>query len=123
MILRPPRSTRTDTLFPYTTLCLSLDWRGQSSFLILGRIFRDELEKLPAPQCESFALLIGVLMPMINPGDTGHCRARLMIENSFRNEQRYSKPLQPSCHCPANVKIGRAHACTPVTNAHHVCLL
>src|SRR3546814_8891500 len=25
MILRPPRSTRTDTLFPYTTLFLSLD--------------------------------------------------------------------------------------------------
>src|SRR3546814_16716270 len=25
MILRPPRSTRTDTLFPYTTLCRSPD--------------------------------------------------------------------------------------------------
>src|SRR3546814_12806694 len=25
MIRRPPRSTRTDTLFPYTTLCRSLD--------------------------------------------------------------------------------------------------
>src|SRR3546814_12634666 len=24
MILRPPRSTRTDTLFPYTTLCRSV---------------------------------------------------------------------------------------------------
>src|SRR3546814_10461837 len=31
MILRPPRSTRTDTLFPYTTLFRSparKDWRG-----------------------------------------------------------------------------------------------
>src|SRR3546814_13210972 len=26
MIRRPPRSTRTDTLFPYTTLCRSLGW-------------------------------------------------------------------------------------------------
>src|SRR3546814_11699761 len=26
MIRRPPRSTRTDTLFPYTTLFRSLDW-------------------------------------------------------------------------------------------------
>src|SRR3546814_4367346 len=26
MILRPPRSTRTDTLFPYTTLFRSLGW-------------------------------------------------------------------------------------------------
>src|SRR3546814_7368062 len=24
---RPPRSTRTDTLFPYTTLCRSASWR------------------------------------------------------------------------------------------------
>src|SRR3546814_15017825 len=28
MIRRPPRSTRTDTLFPYTTLCRSLDCIG-----------------------------------------------------------------------------------------------
>src|SRR3546814_6416739 len=27
MIRRPPRSTRTDTLFPYTTLFRSLEWR------------------------------------------------------------------------------------------------
>src|SRR3546814_9485539 len=26
MIRRPPRSTRTDTLFPYTTLCRSFAW-------------------------------------------------------------------------------------------------
>src|SRR3546814_4207182 len=26
MILRPPRSTRTDTLFPYTTLFRSVEW-------------------------------------------------------------------------------------------------
>src|SRR3546814_9190261 len=36
MIRRPPRSTRTDTLFPYTTLFRSC--------LVLGRIF-------PPPQC------------------------------------------------------------------------
>jgi len=40
-------------------------------------------------------------MPMINPGDTGHSRARLRIENCFRNDQRYSEPLQPRWHCPA----------------------
>src|SRR3546814_5341297 len=28
MIRRPPRSTRTDTLFPYTTLFRSDGWRG-----------------------------------------------------------------------------------------------
>src|SRR3546814_20150244 len=29
MIRRPPRSTRTDTLFPYTTLFRSEDWIGR----------------------------------------------------------------------------------------------
>src|SRR3546814_19017676 len=29
MIRRPPRSTRTDTLFPYTTLCRSREWRAK----------------------------------------------------------------------------------------------
>src|SRR3546814_15480912 len=32
MIRRPPRSTRTDTLFPYTTLCRSTGERG--AFLV-----------------------------------------------------------------------------------------
>src|SRR3546814_1253154 len=31
MIRRPPRSTRTDTLFPYTTLFRSIDVRGEDS--------------------------------------------------------------------------------------------
>src|SRR3546814_6270109 len=31
MIRRPPRSTRTDTLFPYTTLFRSRRWSGRSS--------------------------------------------------------------------------------------------
>src|SRR3546814_11560893 len=33
MIRRPPRSTRTDTLFPYTTLCRSLCPSGASPVL------------------------------------------------------------------------------------------
>src|SRR3546814_18738326 len=32
MIRRPPRSTRTDTLFPYTTLFRSVTWRGEPAF-------------------------------------------------------------------------------------------
>src|SRR3546814_15725527 len=37
MIRRPPRSTRTDTLFPYTTLFRS-GWGGASSCLPIGSI-------------------------------------------------------------------------------------
>src|SRR3546814_16172161 len=38
MIPRPPRSTRTDTLFPYTTL-----FRSKSPSCVLGPIFRASL--------------------------------------------------------------------------------
>src|SRR3546814_4237452 len=37
MIRRPPRSTRTDTLFPYTTLFRSSRQRRRISSLLLGR--------------------------------------------------------------------------------------
>src|SRR3546814_2614746 len=47
MITRPPRSTRTDTLFPYTTLFRSLGHdavcRGQSQALVDLRILRREV--------------------------------------------------------------------------------
>src|SRR3546814_1277197 len=37
MIRRPPRSTRTDTLFPYTTLFRSLKILGVPHHIVLGR--------------------------------------------------------------------------------------
>src|SRR3546814_9505710 len=52
MIRRPPRSTRTDTLFPYTTLCRSLrarpapllrSGRGRRAAPGEGSAFRDNL--------------------------------------------------------------------------------
>src|SRR3546814_624261 len=43
MILRPPRSTRTDTLFPYTTLCRSADSsRGQIVGLSLVELLHQD---------------------------------------------------------------------------------
>src|SRR3546814_1627235 len=38
MIRRPPRSTRTDTLFPYTTLCRSIDAEAILRLVIGDRI-------------------------------------------------------------------------------------
>src|SRR3546814_16145486 len=42
MILRPPRSTRTDTLFPYTTRFRSIDWLA----LLAGRADVEELAQI-----------------------------------------------------------------------------
>src|SRR3546814_12142830 len=44
MIRRPPRSTRTDTLFPYTTLFRSLD------AVLAGQFGSHRLGLLPAPR-------------------------------------------------------------------------
>src|SRR3546814_10722449 len=75
-IRRPPRTTRTDTLFPYTTLCRSNDRRAQEF-----------------------------------PGGAENGR-RPRRHDATGHQQRH--PV---------VQIGRAHVCTPVTNAHLVCRL
>src|SRR3546814_1227196 len=51
MIRRPPRSTRTDTLFPYTTLFRSArrGGRGQG-FSAPGRRLRGKLRRVPCQQ-------------------------------------------------------------------------
>src|SRR3546814_10702278 len=48
MIRRPPRSTRTDTLFPYTTLFRSSQGlgRGRPPDLRAGRVYR-QLQRFP----------------------------------------------------------------------------
>src|SRR3546814_15512340 len=50
MIRRPPRSTRTDTLFPYTTLCRSAAAPGEA-WLVLGdmRELGDDAQSLHEP--------------------------------------------------------------------------
>src|SRR3546814_1460288 len=48
MIRRPPRSTRTDTLFPYTTLFRSLNGKLPDTFLKTANAFgRKVLERQP----------------------------------------------------------------------------
>src|SRR3546814_7404724 len=56
MIRRPPRSTRTDTLFPYTTLFRSVRRavrsrvRGLSGVDRGRRVWRDDPSDVPAPR-------------------------------------------------------------------------
>src|SRR3546814_5057356 len=92
MIRRPPRSTRTDTLCPYTTLLRSAVARGQ-----------DEHRKI--------ALFAPPAIEHGQPVDFG----KTEIEN--RRVIGFGRAQEMP------VQIGRAHVCTPVTNAHLVCRL
>src|SRR3546814_8339492 len=96
MIRRPPRSTTTDTLFPYTTLFRSVNhaarrcagaFKRSHDLVERGRGGGDQEGRAACPRG-------GVL-------------------DSARNESGPRRSAQ----------IGRAHVCTPVTNAHLVCRL
>src|SRR3546814_18445398 len=49
MIRRPPRSTRTDTLFPYTTLFRSPDWVRVTQTEAIDFLTRIAAEAAPIP--------------------------------------------------------------------------
>src|SRR3546814_8739764 len=56
MIRRPPRSTRTDTLFPYTTLFRSIaggSGVASSTVWLASAILASSLPVLPLPQADS----------------------------------------------------------------------
>src|SRR3546814_16484825 len=90
MIRRPPRSTRTDTLFPYTTLFRSLD--GQK--LRLRARARMGVDWRAADDAETFGLqglqpdLVAVRCPrLLNPGDK-QTLERLEQQVLHRNRER-----------------------------------
>src|SRR3546814_16539811 len=52
MIRRPPESTRTDTLFPYTTRCRSAEGRSWNPYLLAGLGYQraeEEFDNFPNP--------------------------------------------------------------------------
>src|SRR3546814_11677901 len=64
MLRRPPRSTRTDTLFPYTTLFRAADYRRRLS---AGTAARDRAEEVMRTAAALFALAasLGSLQPAL----------------------------------------------------------
>src|SRR3546814_3940483 len=104
MIRRPPRSTRTDTLFPYTTLFRSLAPERGADARGAGEEPRaDRLSPARPPPREA---------RRDRPVDGTGAGDRL----SRRSARRALPSAVPR-------QIGRAHVCTPVTNAHLVCRL
>src|SRR3546814_8245522 len=101
MIRRPPRATRTDTLFPYTTLF--------RSFALNHRV---------AVGAYEYFLFRGGTTA--GTGENWYLRSTLPPAPEPTPEPETPPPPAPA---PAPPEIGRAHVCTPVTNAHIVCRL
>src|SRR3546814_8413877 len=94
MVRRPPRSTRTDTLFPYTTLFLSHFYLGVIGLAAAGVM-----------------LLLGYLSELAS-------RRTL-----FESEKKTLIATATIGNSLRNAEIGRAHVRTHVTNEHLVCRL
>src|SRR3546814_6926927 len=116
MIRRPPRSTRTDTLFPYTTLFRSAVLRRVPPPPAAGA---GSPHRLPRPQ---------------QVGGLRSLRKRAAGSEAARSSStgagarpRHAITLHSGCGLPGSnplsEEIGRAHVRTPVTNAHLVCRL
>src|SRR3546814_10863661 len=100
MIRRPPRSTRTETLFPYTTL------------------FRSEPVRR-APGHEQLAL-----RRCIGPArsESLHDGAR-PDDPRARADSRFPGLVQDFCRARFHLQDRKSTRLTPVTNAHLVCRL
>src|SRR3546814_1229744 len=107
MIRRPPRSTRTDTRVPYTTL-----FRSRR-----GAAFR--------PRDPPFRRLNAAAVLATPTAAAQDCRMGVRIElpdwNSLARLEDGALPLLGTALLIARDEIGRAHVCTTVTNAQSVC--
>src|SRR3546814_9219984 len=117
MIRRPPRSTRTDTRFPYATLFRALPktLKVESPFTSQANPRRGAHWFFASRYFSPKLLMLvnwSLRMPRDNNRLSATCQRSSMYQafcsSSMLVEVRHSK-------------IGRAHVCTPVTNAHLVC--
>src|SRR3546814_8268204 len=135
MIRRPPRSTRTDTRFPYTTLFRSVDQVEVSQGVVvpyvhnaaapgLGKIGvlvaleGDAPADVLEPLGKQIAMHIAAAFPLaLSAADIDP--ALLERERAIAAEKaaESGKPAQ----VVAQMEIGRAPARTPVPNANTVC--
>src|SRR3546814_3772777 len=108
MIQRQPISTRTDPLFPYTTL-----FRSPSP--PTGRSRSSNRRNKPAISIPAGSRS-GWLHPNYHNQGEDLMRTLLLV---LAVAGVVASPAL--AHPSHDAKIGRAHVCTPVTNAHHVC--
>src|SRR3546814_1965806 len=114
MIRRPPRSTRTDTLFPYTTLFRSLD---PTLLIDVGRA-----NGVVTPQMEAF---FGNREQLAAAGVDTLRKAFAPFAALGRKDlaAALASARALGVELPATGEIGRAHVWTTVTYAHTGCSL
>src|SRR3546814_3038588 len=121
MIRRPPRSTRTDTLFPYTTLCRSAAGRGyRVETAPQGGALRPHHRR--AREAKRHRDVRGRHRPLPRPV----LRCRIAAGASVHGDARvFPRPHRHGGRAGGFVagEIASAHICTPVTNSHTVCRL
>src|SRR3546814_12508769 len=90
MIRRPPRSTRTDTLFPYTTLFRSLanmlgHVRGGLSYVLIGAMYL--VSGISGAKAADMAAIATVLFPEMKKrgADEGELIALLSADSAQTN--------------------------------------
>src|SRR3546814_10075667 len=124
MIRRPPRSTRTDTLFPYTTLFRSVGGSEQRS----GAAGEDTVRRVGHDVERK-----GRVGPRVDDPVLEH-EARAVMAFLARLEHEHHSAGQtvaggaetlspPDEHRDVRVvQIGRAQVCTPITTSPFVCV-
>src|SRR3546814_7761492 len=80
MIRPPPRSTRTDTLFPYTTLCRSL---GVAEVALVAYVLHAEQAQ---GRCGGIEFAVGVGELAVEDPAPVHLRARLLQRRKHRRQ-------------------------------------
>src|SRR3546814_2860778 len=114
MIRRPPRSTRTDTLFPYTTLFRSgIIPRGSTA--PAAEAMAEEVHSADAVDVTRIVLPVVRVVGKVVADE-------VVIGTVVGPVMTFTHP-QPHTRLVTRVEIGRAHVSTPVTNAHLVCRL
>src|SRR3546814_14000781 len=97
MIRRPPRPTRTDTLFPYTTLFRSMDGRT-----LLGKVALDVSDHVPVDVAAVHQDRTGKVLGREDDAVDGFSKANLAPEAAPVGITRRNRLM-------AKMEIGRAH--------------
>src|SRR3546814_16022582 len=100
MIRRPPSSTRTDTLFPYTTLFRSLTHLQQFPVDVL-KIDRSFISRLDSADNADFAIVHGVI-------DIAHRMNIVTVAEGVENENQLSQLRNLGCDIAQGYLFSRA---------------